>query len=192
MNPKLVSALIAFLAAYFIQVQGCGSLVMDKSADAFTSGDFTLISACQTVPGRGVDSCQFSEGDDIKSAWRLVIPPPKSAAQVIGETVDVYFKDLHKSYTGNGTWVTEIPWADFLGVSKWSKEENKGIVEALVTMNWVDNQGVNQVTQYRGLAVLFVTAPGYERMPIDSGNAAWGTTCKINLSTAGRSALDCK
>lgn len=189
--------LYLFLAVVLWGFGGCSGLVIDRSGPAFAAGDMTLISSCVAAPSSafglasGVDSCQFSAGDTISSSWVLVVPPPKTAQQVTGGTVDVYFRDIHKSYPISG-WAVPIAFADVLGVSKWTKDLDLGVMEALITINWVDNSGVNQVTQFRGIAVLLITTSGYSRLPINSGNQAWGTTCKVQYSTAGRSALQCK
>jgi hypothetical protein len=175
---------------------GCSgsSIVMDRSADAFSAGDMTLVSSCQAAPGpklgmaSGVDSCRFTVNDTVAGNWILVVPPPKG--QVTGGTVDVYYRDLHKSYPVKD-WIVPISFSDFLGITKWTSAFDEAVLEALVTINWNDNENVQQISRYRGIAVLIVTATGYERMPIDSGNSAWGTKCKVQYSPAGRSALQC-
>lgn len=188
-------SLSVLMAVCFI---GCsGSLKMDRSADAFTAGDLTLVSSCVSTPGvnmsmaSGVDSCRFTNGDTVSGKWILIAPVPKVSQKVTGGTVDVYFKDLHKSYPITD-WTIPIDFATFLGIGKWSKDFDEGVLEALVTLNWVDNQGLQQVTRFRGIAVILVNDSGYERLPIDSGNEAWGTTCKIQYTPAGRSAILCK
>ena len=186
-----------FLIVIVCALAGCSELVIDRSGPAFAAGDMTLVSSCTSAPGPtmglagGVDSCQFTVGDTVSGNWVLISPPPKSAQNVTGGTVDVYYKDQHKSYPVSG-WTIPISFSDFLGITTWSSAYDEGIIEALVTINWVDNTGVDQVTQFRGIAVLLVTAQGYNRMPIDSGNSAWGTTCKVQASTAGRTAFKCQ
>ncbi len=182
----------ALVAVTLVAIASCSSTpIVDSSMSAFAAGDFSLPgSACNAVPGGGVDSCQVTEGTTINAAWTLVVPKPGSAAGVTGGTVDVYFKDIHKSY-GVTDWTLQIPWADFFGASTWDSSMD-GEAMALLTLNWTDNAGIHQVTEARGLAIIIVTKSGYNRMPIDSGNAAWGTKCNVQISTAGRSALKCQ
>lgn len=174
-------------------VGGCSlsPLIIDASTDAFAAGDLTLINSCQAAPSAGFDSCRFTVGDTVASSWTLIAPKPGTAQQVTGGTVDLYYKDLHKSYPVTG-WTISIPWTDFLSLKTWTSAYDEGVVEALVTLNWIDNEKINQVTKYRGVVLLLVTAAGYDRLPIDSGNAAWGATCKVQYSTAGRSAVSCQ
>lgn len=139
----------------------------------------------------GVDSCHFTVGDLIDGSWTLVVPPPGPSKFVTGGTVDVYFKGTHKSYPIL-SWTTQVPFADLFGGGNWTADKDETVVEALATVNWTDEQGLNQVTLYRGVAVLIVTAAGYDRMPFGSGNALWGATCRVELSSAGRSAVVCK
>ena len=111
-------------------------------------------------------------------------------SSVIGGTVDVFYRDIHKSYSVT-EWTLQISWADFFGAPTWQRSMG-GEVMALLTLNWFDNAGLHQVTEARGLALIIVTKPGYTRIPIDSGNAAWGTKCKVQMSTAGRSVVQCQ
>lgn len=190
MNRKKI--VTAFVSAMILGFVACSStVIVDPSVSAFASDDYTLVgSACQAVPGGGVDSCLVTSGTTMSSAWTLVVPKPKDAAGVTGGTVDVYYKDLHKSYAVTD-WTLQISWADFFSATVWDSSMD-GEVMALLTLNWTDNAGINQVLSARGLAVVVVTPPGYSRIPIDSGQQAWGTTCKVQYSTAGRSAVSCQ
>lgn len=187
------------ISSLLLGLTGCSgsSLVMDRSSEAMASDDMTLISSCQATPGSqiglssGVDSCRFTDGDTVAGNWIIIAPSPPNAKKVTGGTVDIYYRDLHKSYSVHD-WVISIPFHEMLGINKWSKKFDEGVVEALVTVNWSDNAEIQQVTQYRGIAVIIVTAQGYTRMPIDSGNYSWGASCKVQYSTAGRSAVVCK
>lgn len=183
-----------WITAWFslVLIASCShAIIVDTSPSAYASGDYTLVgSACEAVPGSGVDSCRVTQGTQIASAWTLVVPKPGSASGVTGGTVDVYYRDLHKSYPVTD-WTLQIPWADFFGASTWDSSMD-GEVMALLTLNWTDENGIHKVTEARGLAILIVTAPGYSRIAIDSGTAAWGTKCKVEVSTAGRSAVKCQ
>jgi hypothetical protein len=167
------------------------TLTIDASTDAFASNDLTLVNSCQAAPSGGFDSCRFTVGDSVNGSWTLIAPKPQTALQVTGGTIDLYYRDLHKSYPVTD-WATSILFSDFFGISKWTNAYDEGVVEALLTLNWIDNEKVNRITKYRGVALLLVTAAGYDRMPIDSGNQAWGTSCDVQYSTAGRSAVKCQ
>jgi hypothetical protein len=111
------------------------------------------------------------------------------SGSVTGE-VDVYYRDLHKTYA-IGRSILEIPWRDFFGQDKWTSDLD-GEALALDIVRWVDSAGIVRETKYRGIAKIVVTKPGYERMPMDSGQHQWQTTCRIQYSTSGRSALKCQ
>lgn len=169
---------------------GCSALVLDTSTDAVGAGDYTLAgSACDAVPGGGMDICRVTSGTMIASAWTLVIP---NGSPIEGGEIDVYYRDVHKSYAAvAGQTMVQIPWKDFFGVPTWTADQD-GEVEALLLIRWKDSSGVEQQTKFRGLAKIVVTAPGYDRLPIDSGFAAFSTDCKIQYSTAGRGVVSCK
>lgn len=171
----------------FVTLAACSSVVVDTSVEALASGDYTAIgSACGAVPGGGLDICRVREGTDIASSWKLVVP----TTNLQGGEVDVYFRDIHKSYAVTGM-VVDIPWKDVMGGPKWTSDMD-GEAMALVVIRWKDAQGIEQVTKFRGFAKIVVTKEGYDRLPIDSGYAAFKGTCKVQYSTAGRSALECK
>lgn len=181
-----------------VVIGGCShGVVIDTSQEAFAAGDMTLSTSCQSAPSdkfglsSGLDLCRFSEGDKISSSWVLIAPKPKAAIQVTGGTIDIFFKDIHRSYPISD-WTIPIPFHDIFNAEAWDSNENQVMVEALVTLNWVDNQQISQVSLYRGFALILIMKQGYGRMPIDSGNAAWGSTCKVQYSTAGRGAIKCQ
>lgn len=176
------------LGIVLITMLGCTTpVVHDPSIDAFNAGDYTLVSTCSAVPGKGMDTCLVTDGTPIESSWRLLVPTGKD---VLGGEVDVYSRSLHKQYPITGT-VVEISWKEFFGATTWSTAMDSE-VEALVLVRWKDPTGVVQTTKFRGLAKIIVTKIGYDRMPIDSGFANWGDTCEVQYSTAGRSALRCQ
>lgn len=179
--------------AVFLAVLGCATVVVDPSIQAVDAGDLTLAtSACAAVPGGGLDSCLLREGTAIDSSWRLYVP---IGGTILGSEVDVYYRDVqppHLEFPA-GQRVLEIPWKDLFKAEKWSREMD-GEAMALVLVRYKTPEGIEEIAKYRGIAKLIVTAAGYERMPIDSGFAAWKETfkCKVQYSTAGRSAVSCK
>lgn len=189
MLGRLKKHSLVFLMAALSFAGACSHMVIDKSPDAFASGDFTLISACSAVPSGGLDACYGTEGTKISSAWNMILPKRKGT--VLGTDVDVYYRDIHKAYSSTGMVLT-IPWADFFGTDTWSSKAHDGVAMALAKVRWKDENGLERVLLFRGYAKLIITRPGYARMPIDSGFHAFGATCKIQYSTAGRSAVSCK
>lgn len=168
---------------------GCSALVLDTSTDAIGAGDYTLaLSACGAVPGGGMDICRVTSGTTIASNWNLVIP---TSGKITGGSVDVYYRDIHKSYPIGKDSVLAISWSDFFGTTTWTAAQD-GEAEALLAVSWTDQNGVSQQTNFRGIAKIVVTAPGYATLPIDSGFQAFATDCKIQYSTAGRGAVSCK
>lgn len=198
---KLKASVLSLLLISVSLLSCCTPLVIDQeSTDAFAAGDFTLASSCIATPGKtfgmasGVDSCHFTVGDQIGSAtWTLVVPPPSTAQQVTALEIDVYVPkySLHKTYSAANDWALEIPFSDLFGTT-WTADQDEAVVEALATITYVDNEKVNHVLKTRAIAFMVITAAGYDRMQVDSGNQAWGVTCKVQISTAGRSAVECK
>ncbi len=176
--------LIAILGA----VLGCSALTLDPSIQAVDAGDYTLaLSACDAVPGGGMDICRVTAGTKIESSWKMIVPGSK---KITGGEVNVYYRNIQKSYAISGP-ILEIPWSDFFGSDTWDASMD-GEALALVLVKFKTPQGLEEIAQFRGIAKIVVTKSGYDRMPIDSGFAGWKTTCKIQYSTAGRGAISCK
>lgn len=171
-------------------LSGCmGKAILDPSIQAVEANDLTLmVSACEAVPGRGMDLCRVKEGQPIASSWNLVLPLDKNI--FISGELTVYFKDISRTYPIKQS-VVEIPWKDILGDTTW-KPEHDGEAMALAQIRWKTPEGVEEIWRARGLAKIIVTKPGYDPLPMDSGFVTWGTKCEIQYSTAGRSAIKCK
>lgn len=161
---------------------------IDRSLDALASGDYTLVlSACGATPGKGFDVCNVVEGTRIESSWKIFVP---RGTNIKGGEVQVFYRDIKKTYAVTSG-IVEIPWMDFFERTLW-RSDMDGEVMALVQIRWMSPLGIEEITQYRGMAKIVVTKTGYSRIPIDSNQAAWGTNCKIQYSTAGRSVVECK
>lgn len=183
---RLLTAAYTLLA---LVAGGCAAFIVDRSMGSVEAGDYTLaVSACEATPGRGMDVCHVREGAQIESSWKLIVPA--QGKNILGGEVDVYYRDLHRQYAVTGT-VVEIPWKDFFGKEKWDRSMD-GEALALVLIRWKTPEGIEEIAKFRGIAKLIVTKEGYDRLPIDSGFAAWKTECKIQYSTAGRGALECR
>jgi hypothetical protein len=170
---------------------GCSTLVIDRSMSADEAGDYTLaVSACEATPGQGMDVCRVRENTKIESSWKLVVPARDKS--VLGGEADVYYRDVHRQYAvPPDAHVVEILWKDFFNQEVWTRDLD-GEALALISIRWKTPEGVEEVVKYRGIAKIVVTKEGYDRLPIDSGFGAWGASCKVEYSTAGRGALKCK
>jgi hypothetical protein len=173
-----------------VLLSGCvGKTIVDPSIPAVEANDYTLmISACENVPARGLDICRVKAGQKIESVWRIIVPVDDRA--FLGGEITVYYKDISRSYSVTQS-IVEIPWKDFIGEASWS-ESHGGVALALAQIRYRTPEGIEQLWWARGEALLVVLKPGYDPMPVDSGFSTWGTTCRIEYSTAGRSAISCK
>lgn len=175
-----------FLLLTGLLLGACRSPV-DLSIKAVEAGDLTLIhSACESVPGRGVDVCRVKEGQPIEASWILIIPEGR---RILGGEIKVFWKDIVKSYAVAGSVVT-IPWKDIIGQEVWDMEHRSQAL-ALGEIRYKTNEGLEETVAVRGQAVILVLKDGYSPLPIDSGLAAFSTTCKVEYSTSGRSAIKC-
>lgn len=179
------------LPIIFLCACACKQVIQDPSADAVDSGDLTLVhSPCEATPGRGMDVCRFSHGADISSVWRVIIP---HGGKVVGGEVGVKYKDHPwKSFAAEGP-VVAIPWAEIVGAEKW-QVGHEDLVTMLAKVSYKDATGIVQLAQAEGSAQILVLEPDYMPMPIDSGYESYEAKfeCKVQYSTAGRSALQCK
>jgi hypothetical protein len=172
-------------------ITGCrgSAYIADPSIQAVEAGDYTLaISGCSNVPGGGMDICRVKEGADVDSVWRLIVPVDKRV--FLGGELTVYFKDVSKTYAITSPLI-EIPWKDFLGATKWERSHD-GQALALAQIRYKNQEGIEEIWKARGLAIIVVTKPGYDPLPLDSGFVQWGSTCKIQYSSQGRGVVSCK
>ncbi len=168
----------------------CSGLVLDRSMDAVAAGDYTLgVSACEAVPGRGMDLCRVKENAPIESTLRLIVPAGKN--QIKGGEITLFYRDISKTYPITTNPLIEIPWKDFFAQDKWARALD-GEVLALAEIRYMTPEGVEEIWRARGVAKIIVTREGYDPLPLDSGFTAWSVECKISYSTAGRSDVKCK
>jgi hypothetical protein len=162
--------------------------VTDPSIESIRALDVTVVmSACEAMPGRGADICRVNEGAVIDSSWKIIIPEAK---RIDGGEINVFFKDIQKSYAITDS-VVVIPWRDLIGSNTWSVD-HAGIAQALAVVRYKDDQGIIKQVRAKGMALLVVMKDGYSPMPIDSGFSAVETRCRIQYSSSGRSAIECK
>lgn len=164
-------------------------LKIDPSMSAVEANDLTLVgSACEGAPGRGMDICRVKEGQAVSSSWRIVVPV--DGRVFLDGELTVYFHGVSKTYPITSPLI-EIPWSDLVPGPFWTRDVD-GEAMALAQIRWKTPAGLIEVWKARGIAKLIVTKEGYDSLPLDSGFSAWGTTCKIQYSTAGRSAIKCQ
>lgn len=193
---NLTAVLFSFLLAVMSTSLTACKTNFDISPEAYASSDFTLISAlsdgpCKAIPAGGADVCRFKDGAQVESVWRMVIPQTSGilAAKVTGQ-VTVYFRDFSKVYPVDGQTVLEVPFSDLVGPT-WEKSDG-GVATALAELKYTSSDGVERVMLAEGMAVMIVLSKDYDPLPLDSGNQNWSMACRVDYTTAGRSALECK
>lgn len=168
---------------------GCKALVVDPSITAAEAHDYTMVfsAGCQAVPSQGLDICRVVEGAKVAEHLRIVVPVDK----VLSCEIRVRYKGVAKSFScaANGN-VALIPWRELVG-GEFYERGDEGPAQ-LIGSARVKGPDGDRFVDVLGYAFLVVLGKGYSPMPIDSGNQAWGTNCKVQYSTAGRSALVCR
>lgn len=179
-----------YILALFLSISGCrGHVVMDPSIQAVQASDYTLaVALTDTMPGRGGDILRVKEGTPIASVWKVILPTGKP---MLGGEIEVSYRDTTKMYgVAKSQAVVEIPLAELLGHETWRKED-RGTAVALATIRYKGNE-TEEIWRARGFAIIVVTDPTYDPLPIDSGFVATKTRCELQSTTAGRTALKCK
>lgn len=162
---------------------------MDTSIPAVQAGDLTLATACENLPGRGADICRFKDGTPIGSDWVIILPPK---GKIKAGTVVVDYKDIEKSYDVPVTGLLRIPFSDIIPDTEWSRSEHSfTTVQARAKIIYQGNTTVEE-WQARAIALLIVTSPDYDPLPMDSGIQLYTSICKLQYTSAGRSALQCQ
>lgn len=169
-------------------LSSCTSFRKDSSPKAIDSGDKTLVhSACSSAPSQGLDICRVVQGAAISQSWIMILPVRKGLRS--GE-VRVRYKDQLKTYAINpDTAVFILPWREIIGHDVWELSD-EAPAQALAKLEYENFPGLTFV-DIMGVAFVVVLKRGYSPMPIDSGAEYFTTDCKIEYSTAGRSAILC-
>lgn len=166
----------------------CKSIVLDPSISAIQAGDYTLaLSGCSAHPGQGADTCRVKIGEPVSAEWAVIVPFGDFFET--GELL-IRYKDIEKTYAITSK-VVKGAWRDIIDHEVWQSTDS-GIALLLAELRFRDPQGVVRLVQARGILFLVPTSTVYEVMPIDSGFAGFKTICKVQYSTAGRSAIECK
>lgn len=175
------------LLLVIISVVGCSGVSIDPGPDALASNAVTLaVSSCDGYIMSGLGKCTAVEGSPIQSVWRVIVP---IQGDLLTGELAVKFRDIIKTYAIR-TQVVEVPWKDFFTGPNWSLSDS-GVATATATIRWKDPTGLEKIVQAKGHVFLSVEARDYVGMPIDSGFQAWETTCRIQYSVKGRSAIQC-
>lgn len=172
-----------------LMMNGCYTVNRDKAfLKAIEAGDKTLIhSACHAGPTVGYDICKVREGRLIREKWVLIVPYD---SRVEYGGIRIRWKDTIKTYPVKSPLVI-IPFKDIIGETRW-KKEHEAPLQAQVGLKVRDSNGETVWVDLLGYAFLIVLTESYHPLFIDSGNQFFETTCKIQYSTAGRSAITCK
>lgn len=192
-DPVRLRDLLRILLVPVLALASCsGTLVIDASIPAVEAGDYTLAgSACDGHIGDGFSVCRVKQDTRIDSVWSMVVPPV--GGRILGVEVDIFYRDLpNPTHMSTKDAVVTVAWKDILHATTWT-QDLAGEAEALVDVKYQTDTGLTETAKFKSGAKILVLAPGYERMPMDSTAAVgWETTCKVQYSTAGRSAVSCK
>lgn len=175
------------LTTIFLFGWACTSIVVDPSPNAVASNDYTLaMSICHAAPGLGVDVCRAKEGSPISSEWVVALPDGHNGGQAV-----VQYRDVTLSYgIENGQTQLNIPLKDLMGHATWSKDDSG---TSVLFVNLLFDGGTGTMTsKARGFAFFIITSNDYDPLPINSPYGVGQVDCKIQYSTSGRSAIDCK
>lgn len=166
----------------------CTTMKKDSSPKAVASNDMTLVhSACSSAPSQGLDICRVVQGAAITQSWIMILPVKRGLRS--GE-IRVRYKDSLRTFPINpDTAVFILPWREIIGHDEWALED-EAPAQALAKLEFEDFPGLTYV-DIMGVAFVVVLKRGYSPMPIDSGAEYFTTDCKIEYSTAGRSAILC-
>lgn len=177
------------LSMFFIFLS-CAGLVIDTSPSAVASNDFTLaMKVCDGPLYSGIGVCRVTEGTPVSGEMHLILPPV--SGRVKGGEIVVYMRSGQKSFAIPDNGIVIVQMVDLFGPKNWSKNDTSiGNVNASLRVK--DDAGIEKIVQAEGQFWVRVTAPGYAPLPIDSGYVMWGTTCVVQYSSSGRSAVLCK
>lgn len=177
---------LQLLIASLLVFNSC-DVVLDQSALAIDAQDQTLVhTACKAAPSGGLDICRVVQGTIISEEWILIVP---HVDKFISGELQITFKDQIKTYSINDS-VIHIPWSDIVGHTTWGLDDSVP-VQALGRFQYEGKTGPIFI-DILGTAFLLVLKQGYAPLSIDSGAQMSSQDCKIQYSSAGRSAINCK
>lgn len=182
----IVMAMITFAFCAHL-LTGCNGMPIDPSTTAVAANDQTLItSACHAAPSQGVDVCRVKEGATISEKIVFIVPWTKDSDW--GQ-ISLRYKDRVITYPVEGVKI-EIPWSDVVEAEKWSLEV-EAPVQARAAIRYKTDTGAVFV-DLLGYVFPVVLRQGYDPLPMDSGVEAFQNTCRVQYTSAGRSAIECR
>lgn len=166
---------------------GCHSMVIDPSMLAKAAHDQTLIvSACHAAPSQGVDVCRVKEGAAIAEKMIFVVPWTKDSDW--GQMA-IRYRDRDLSFPIEAATV-EVSFAEVTGAETWTRAVEAPI-QARASIRYKTDSGAVFVDLI-GYVFPIVLAQGYDPLPMDSGVEAFQNTCRVQYTSAGRSAIECR
>ena len=164
----------------------CVAPKQDPAPQASVSGDPTLyVSAeSETLPGRGADILRVQAGSPVQQSALVVLP---DHSQISSGTVDVEVAGVHKGYTWSGTTLT-FAWSDFFGPT-WVQGSST-VAKITGSIEYTKPVGTG-FFDIEGFVFIVVYDTGYTPLPVDSGYEAWTSSCQVQMTTSGRTALKC-
>lgn len=165
----------------------CHSMVIDPSMTAKAAHDQTMIvSACHAAPSQGVDVCRVKEGARIAEKMIFVVPWTKDSDW--GQ-MSVRYRD-HVLTLPIEEAVVEVGFAEVTDEETWTRAAEAPI-QALASIRYKTDSGAVFVDLI-GYVFPIVLAQGYDPLPMDSGVEAFQNTCRVQYTSAGRSAIECR
>jgi hypothetical protein len=125
------------------------------------------------------------EGSKIDAVWTLIVP--WNSRMVSGEMV-IRYKDQRIPVSITGPKV-EVKWADIVGRDTWRQDDDVP-AQATATIRFKGKE-TEEFVDLLGIAFPVVLQRGYAPLPFGSGNESWETECRVQYSSAGRSAVKC-
>lgn len=166
---------------------GCNAMVIDTSMAATAAHDQTLIvSACHAAPSQGVDVCRVKEGARVTEKMIFVVPWTKDSDW--GQ-MSLRYRD-HVLTVPVDAATVEITFAELVEADTWA-HELEAPIQARASIRYKTDQGA-VFTDLIGYVFPIVLAQGYDPLPMDSGAEAFQNTCRVQYTSAGRSAIECR
>lgn len=184
---KIRNYIAAFAALFLLAACASLPLPVDDSMTAAAAGDLTLIhSACAEQLGHGYDLCRVTEGAEVVETWSLVFP---WAGSFVDGDVSVSYLGTEHRFKVTGPQL-DIPWKLLTGKATWSKGDDSP-AQARAALKFHQDDGDHWV-DLLGFAFPIVLKQGYAPLPLDSGRSFTEAVCRLQYSSAGRSAVECR
>jgi hypothetical protein len=179
----------AFVAVLLLAV-ACATplpLQLDPATTAAAGGDATLVhSACAEQLGHGYDLCRVTEGAEVVETWAFTFP--WAPGFVDGDLNVEYLGQTHVFKITGPT--LEVPWKLLTGGATW-KQEDRAPAQARAAIKFKAPDGDHWV-DLLGYAFPIVLKQGYAPLPLDSGRNFTELVCRLQYTSAGRSAVQCQ